>query len=63
MRRAFLHMSAVSAVALAGGLAGCAGTYESAADTLAVIRVLELDEDGVTFAWRVLQRNPVWSRR
>ena len=30
MRRAFLHMSAVSAVALTGGLAGCAGTYESA---------------------------------
>lgn len=30
MRRAVPHMSAVSAVALAGGLVGCAGTYESA---------------------------------
>jgi hypothetical protein len=36
---------------------------EDEADTLAVFRVLEMDDDGATFAWRVLERYPVWSRR
>jgi hypothetical protein len=36
---------------------------EDEADTLAVFQVLDLDEDGATFAWRILERYPAWSRR
>ena len=35
---------------------------EGRADVLAVLKVLDIDEDGATFAWRVLERYPVWSR-
>lgn len=52
-----------TAKARVGSIYAVRAVREDSADTLAVLKVLEMDEDGATFAWRVLERYPVWSRR
>jgi hypothetical protein len=48
--------------AVVGGVYIVRSVRERKADTLAVIEILSMDDDGATFAWRILKRNPIWSR-
>ena len=51
------------AKAKAGAVYAVRSVHEGESDTLAVMKVLEIDEDGATFVWRILKRFEVWSRR